>query len=135
MIKRFISALAVAVLSTVGGLTATASPASAADDCPTAHLCIWDSVGFAGNRWSWTVGYIRTLPNDCLILGSGPNNKASSVFMNGQLAGTLYVRLWDGNRSGAARNIVTDNYLDDNMLVSPGMSNFSNVTSSICILG
>lgn len=133
-IKSALAALAAVALGGLGGAVAVVGPAQAAkSDCTAGRVCIWDSINYAGSRWEFTIGQMLAASNDCIVLGSAPNNKASSVFFNGSFAGsTNEIKFWDGNRSGAARSIVTNGYSDANMLTAPGMTDFSNVASTIC---
>lgn len=114
-------------------LALTAAPAEAAlSDCGNGNICLYDGINYAGAPfWQGSPGYILSLPNDCITFTGANNNRASSIFVNyGFISQSL--TLLDGGAQGS-RGISTSGYQDANMLTSPGIANFSNVLTVICV--
>lgn len=129
-IKMFVASLAVAVFGAVG---LTGSPALAAwSDCNSANICIYNGTNGTGLMYQWTLGYIRTLPSDCLILTGSQNNMASSVYLNASLVNSR-VSLMASGTTGASVLITASGFQDANMNAAPGISGFDNTTSAICV--
>lgn len=124
----------------VGGILAVGlvtaynpEPAEASiGQCPSAHICIWDSINYSGYLGGWTAGYILTLPGDCLTLSTTARNRASSLYVNAGLM-SQSITLWGSNGANRGISGASTPYQDANMLVSPGIASFSNVLREICI--
>lgn len=134
-IRRALAVLLATVLLGVGLNAAGASPAQAsAAQCNSANICLWDGVNYTGTIYQWSVGYIRTLEGDCLFLSGSQSNTASSLAVNGKLS-TTRITFFDLAAGGETRAVGTGvtSFWDTDLRYSPGMANFSNRISSICV--
>lgn len=133
MINRISRALLVFILAVLAAVTApTPARAASIGQCPSANICIWDSINYTTYLGGWTAGYILTLPNDCLSLPSSARGRASSIYVNAGLM-SRSLTLWGTNGANRGISGASTPYQDANMLTSPGIASFSNVLSEICV--
>lgn len=136
MLRKLKMTLALALASVLASLGLTATPAQAAwSDCSAAYFCIYNGTGGTGLMYSWTVGYIKTLPDNCLNLTGSQNNMASSVYYNGSFLGGDYISVYSEPpfSGGTGRSITSNGYQDSNLGAAPGITGFNNTMSSICV--
>lgn len=126
-LHKLIAVFAILAAVTFG---AQAPASAAASDCPSGRICLFDAVNYGTLIWSATPGAVLAAENDCISLPASANNKASSVYVRAALVNTV-LTLWDNGAQGN-RGISTSNYMDANMLTSPGIASFSNVTTTVC---
>jgi Peptidase inhibitor family I36 len=134
-LRKAFAALYALFLAAVVVLSGAGSARAAWSDCGAAQFCIFDGTSGTGLKYSWSVGYILTLSNDCLTLTGSQNNMASSLYYNGSFSAGNYIVV-TSEPSGVlspARNITANGYQDANLAASPGITAFGNTISRICV--
>lgn len=132
MIKNVSRALLTFVLAVLAVVHAPVPARASIGQCPSANICIWDSINYTTYLGGWTAGYILTLEGDCLTLPASARGRASSIYVNAGLM-SRSLTLWGTNGANRGISGASTPYQDANMLTSPGIASFSNVLSEICV--
>lgn len=132
MIKNVSRALLAFTLAVLASVVLPAPARASIGQCPSAHICVWDSINYTTYLGGWTAGYILTLDGDCLTLPASARGKASSIYVNAGLM-SRSLTLWGTNGANRGISGASTPYQDANMLTSPGIASFSNVLSEICV--
>lgn len=112
-----------------------AAPAQADwSDCASGRLCIWTGYSSAGTISSWTLGHIKTLPNDCLVLSGSQNNSASSLYLNATPTSSNVVLYSNPTGASATWWLSSAGYIDTDFRGDPGITGFDNTLSKICVV-
>lgn len=128
--KKMFAMFAAVVLGVLG----LAAPArAAASDCLSTYVCLFGDAYYGGSLYQWQVGYINTLPGDCLVLSGGANNTASSIINNAGLVSGHSLVFFDLNGGGANFGRTTT-FSDSNLADGIGVpAGFNNKISTICV--
>lgn len=129
MLRKILTGLT--VMAMVLGFGPATAARAATSDCPSAHICLWDSINYSGYLGGWTAGYILTLPGDCLTLPASARGKASSIYVKAGIM-SQSLTLWGTSSNRGIAGAQTP-FMDSNMLTSPGISGFSNQVREICV--